>query len=117
MLHVKFEMFVDRPGIMKRIERKRLRVLSKVGAYARTAMQRQSRAPKGSRRARTVDIDGQKFLVPIRGRVIDVATQRPATTEQAAAARRAMAARLGREGAGKPPRRGPTDLLRKNIFF
>lgn len=117
MIHTKFSMFVDRPGVMARIERKRLRVLSKVGAYSRSAMQRQIRAPNAGRKNRTVTIEGRAYFVPVRGRVIDVASSRAATTEQAIEARRLLAQQLGRKGAGKPPRRGPTDLLRKHIYF
>lgn len=48
MIHVDFSMFVDRPGVMKRVERKRLRVLARTGGFARQAMKRQMR-PAGKK--------------------------------------------------------------------
>jgi hypothetical protein len=114
---VKFSMFVDRPHVMRRIERKRLRVLTQTGAFARTVMKRSIRAPKRGKRARTVVVDGRQYLVPVAGRVLDLATMRACTAEQAKAARLAMAGRLRSEGEGKPPRRGPSDRLRQEIFF
>lgn len=117
MLHVKFKMFVDRPGVMRAIDRKRLRVLSRVGAFAMTVMRRMIRAPKSSKRARTIDVNGRSYFVPMRGKVLDARTRRPVTRAEAESARRAMALRLRSEGEGQPPRRGPTDLLRRNIFF
>jgi hypothetical protein len=117
MFHVKFDMFVDRPAVMRAIEKKQLRVLSQTGAYGRQAMKRTIRPPKAGKRARTVEVAGRQVLVPVRGRVLDAKTLKPVTTELAKAARLAMAARLKSEGAGKPPRRGPSDLLRKFMFF
>jgi len=117
MIAVKFDMFVDRPGVMRAIAAKRRKVLGQAGAYARTAMQRQIRAPKGSKKARTVTVGGVPCLVPIHGKVVDTRTGRPVAKHLADQARAAMAARWRDEGAGRPPRRGPTDLLRKNIFF
>jgi hypothetical protein len=64
-----------------------------------------------------VNLDGREYLVPVRGKVVDVATGKPARKEQAKLARIELAKRLGKEGAGKPPRRGPTDLLRSQIYF
>ena len=36
--HVDFSMFVDREGVIRRVERKKLRVLSRTGAYGRTVV-------------------------------------------------------------------------------
>lgn len=117
MIHVSFKMFIDKPHVMGRISAKQRRVLAKAGGYARTAMKRQIRPPKRGKKARTVVVDGRPYFVPVAGMVIDVGTGRKATTEQAKLAREAIAGRLKGEGAGKPPRRGPSDLLRKHIYF
>jgi hypothetical protein len=49
MIHIDFTMFIDRPGVMARVDKKRRRVLGKTGAYARTSMQRSIR-PAGKKR-------------------------------------------------------------------
>jgi hypothetical protein len=113
---VKFSMFIDKPGVFAAIDRKRARVLAKTGAFGRVVMKRQIRPPKAGRKLRTVVVGGRQFFVPTAGRVIDVATGKPCSKAQAREARITLARQL-KEPAGSPPRRGPTDKLRKNIFF
>lgn len=117
MISVDFKMFLDRPDVMKRINRYQRRVLAKAGGYARTAMRRTIRPPKSGKKSRTVLVDRISVLVPVRGKVVDARTQRPVATALAQKARLAMAAKYKSEGAGQPPRRGPSDLLRKHIYF
>jgi len=117
MIHISFSMFLDRPGVMRRVDKKIQRVLAQTGAYARVAMQRQIRPAKRGKKARTILVGRQLLLVPIYGKVVDAKTKRPVSKPLADAARRAMGQRLRSEGAGRPPRRGPTDLLRKHIYF
>lgn len=114
---VRFEWFVDRALVTSRVDKKVLKVLSQVGAFGRTVMRRSIRAQKKSKKARTVQIGARQYLVPVVGKVIDLQTGRFASASQATAAREAMRGRLRSEGAGQPPRRGPTDLLRKFILF
>jgi hypothetical protein len=117
MIHVDFKMFIDRPGVMRRISAKQQRVLAKTGRYAQVAMQRQIRPPRRAKKLRTVDVNGVPCLVPVHGMVVDSRTGKPVRKEIARQARIALAAKLRDVEAGKPPRRGPTDLLRKFIFF
>lgn len=117
MISVDFKMFLDRKHVAKRIDRKTQRVLAKAGAYGRTAMKREIRPPKSGKKSRTVVVNGLAVIVPVRGKVVDAKTQRPVSKAIADLARLAMAKRYKSEGAGKPPRRGPTDLLRKHIYF
>jgi len=44
--HVSFDMFFDRPHVMARLDKKRLRVLSRVGAYTMGAMRKSMRRAK-----------------------------------------------------------------------
>jgi hypothetical protein len=113
---VKFDMFIDRKGILDAVADKEKRVLTKTGAFGRVVMKRQIRPPKAGRKLRTVVVAGRQFFVPTAGRVIDVATGRPCSKAQAREARITLARQL-KEPAGSPPRRGPSDKLRKNIFF
>src|SRR5690606_37304806 len=101
--------------VMKRVDQKKLRVLSQVGAHSRQAMKRQIRPAK--KRDRIVDVGGRQCYVPQYGKVIDNKTKEPVSKAMADKARRIVFQRLKSEGIGKPPRRGPTDLLRKFIFF
>lgn len=49
MISVEFKMFIDRPEVLKRIDRKRSRVLAKTGGFGRQTMRRQMR-PGGKKR-------------------------------------------------------------------
>jgi hypothetical protein len=115
---VRFDMFLDRKGVMDRIGAKRAKVLKRVGGFARVTMQRSIRAPLKSKKSRTVTVGGKSLFVPIgRGMVLDAETGRPVTTRMAALAHVALREQKRSEGAGLPPRRGPLDLLRSKIYF
>lgn len=117
---VRFEWFIDRPNVLRHVDNKVRRVLARTGGFGKTVIRRSIRPPKKSKKARSVVVDGRTFIAPAggnRGKVIDAATGRPATTVQAREARNALRQRLRKEGVGKPPRRGPTDLLRRFILF
>lgn len=62
-------------------------------------------------------MSGRTYLVPIRGKVLDAATMRPARKAQAEAARKEFFAQKKGQGVGRPPRRGPTDKLRRFMDF
>lgn len=115
--HVDFSMFVDRKGVMERVDRKTLRVLSGTGAYAMRSMRNSIKAQPKSKKSRTVVVGDVPCFVPPQGKVLDARTGRPVTTRLAALAVNAFRERTRAEGVGRPPRRGPTDLLRKRIFF
>lgn len=115
--HVSFKMFVDRPAVTRAVDRWTLKVLSRTGAYGRTVMRRKIRPQLTGKKRRTVMVEGRKYLVPARGMVIDVETGNRATTRQSEAARRQYAMENKRRTAGSPPRRGPSDLLRRFILF
>lgn len=117
MISVDFSMFIDKPHVARRLSKYKKAVLGGTGAFAKTAMKRQIRPKAKGKRARTVTVDGVACLVPIHGMVVDAKTQRPVAKQLAAKARLAMRAKTKAEDAGKPPRRGPTDLLRKHIYF
>ncbi|MFO0790461.1 MAG: hypothetical protein U0805_13485 [Pirellulales bacterium] len=119
MIHVNYKMFIDRKGIMAAIDRKRLKVLTQTGAYGRVAMQRQIRPAKSGRKAMTINVDGVDCIIPAGGRglVRDAKTGHAVRKKLAAKALKAWFARQREERAGQPPRRGPTDLLRKFMFF
>lgn len=114
---VKFDMFVDRPGVIAKIDRWKLRILSRTGAYGMGTMRKMIRPQLASKKARSVTVGGRAYFVPIIGKVLDAQTRRVVTSEQALEARKALQAQNRGRGAGSPPRRGPTDLLRKFIFF
>jgi hypothetical protein len=117
MLKAKLKLKVDVAGVMNAVRKKSRRVLYSTGAFGRQVMKRSIRAPKSGRKSRTVVVEGQALIVPVFGKVLDAKSRQPVRKELADAARRAMAARLRSEGAGKPPRRGPSDLLRQGLHF
>jgi hypothetical protein len=116
--HVDFSMFVDRKGVMDRIDRKVLRILSGTGAYAMGAMRKSIRSPSKSKKSRTIQVGDTNCFIPEgRGKVLDAATGRPVPTKVAQLAHINFRERTVAEGVGRPPKRGPSDLLRKRIFF
>jgi hypothetical protein len=135
-INFKVKAFVDRQGVRNKINKWKLGQLSRVGAYARGAMKKQIRPPlRGRRGDRTVTLNVQPgdlpptwkgprphqitCFVPTRGPVIDVRTGRPVTRQlaiRAAIQVHSIVAPKG-SGEGKPPRRGPTDKLRRHIYF
>lgn len=114
---VRFEWFVDRALVTDRVDKKVLKVLAETGKEGRKVIRNSILPAKKSKKARTVTVDGRQYLVPFRGRIIDLATSKPATIEQARLARNAMRSRLTSEGEGKPPRSGKTGLLKKFILY
>jgi len=117
MIGAKLKLKLDVAGVMDRVEKKRNRVLYQTGAYGLTVMKRSIRPPKSGKKARTVSVDGREYFVPVSGKVLDAKTKQPVSKQQADAARKAMLKRLHGEGAGKPPRRGPSDKLRRGMHF
>lgn len=117
MIGARFKFYVDRPAVRNRVERKKLVVLSRTGAFGRRVMKNKYRKPLTSPRKRTVRIDGHEFFVPPRGMVVDMTTGRAAHKSEADEARIELARQLRHESAGKPPRRGPTDKLYKFTDF
>lgn len=142
-LKVRFEMFVDRPAVVARLGKWKTAVLGRVGAFGRGVMKKQIRpALKGRKRDRTVTFipegaevsvfkhgshySGTKTLgtfdpitayVPADGSaVIDTKTGRPVNRWQARRARMELLKQNKNRGVGQPPRRGPTDKLRKFMF-
>jgi hypothetical protein len=134
MFDVKFSMFLDRPHVMARLTKYQRKVLGATGAFARQAMKRMIRpALKGSKKSRTISVvpnatdmpPSWKGLPPsvvicvvqAKGPVIDARTGRPVAAGIARKAKEAYFASIKGRGEGQPPRRGPSDLLRRFIFF
>lgn len=116
--HVDFSMFVDRKGVMERVDRKTLRVLARTGGYGMRTMRNSIKSQPTAKKKRTVHVDGVDCFIPIgRGKVLDAKTGKPVRTKTAALAVLKFRDQVKHEGVGKPPRRGVTDLLRKRIFF
>lgn len=115
--HVTFDMFVDRPGVFARVEAWKLRTLSRTGAYGMGVMRKQFRPPLTGKRSNSVTWNGTRYHVPRGGLILDPKTGRPVTTQDAQQIREAFWRSIKGRGAGKPPRRGPTDLLRRFTFF
>lgn len=115
MVHVDFKMFLDRAKVMKAIDRKRRRVLSKVGGFTRTAMQRSIKPAPKRKKPRTYLVRGVPCIVPFRGKVTDSRTGRPVPRAIADEAR-VVASRQRTTGAGKPPR-SRSGELRQHIYF
>jgi hypothetical protein len=113
----RFKMYVDRPGVMSRVNRWALGILSRTGAYGRGVMKNQIRPPKRGKKSRSVSVSGQSYIVSLRGLVVDAKTGRPVRKAEAQAARIAFYQSHRGEGVGKPPRQGPTNKLRRNIDF
>lgn len=114
---IRFEWFLDREAVRSRIDKKKLAVLGQVGAYARGTVRKSIRPQKSGKKARTVLVGNREFIVPVRGRVVEARTGKEPSAKDAKAAREAMAKRRRFEDRGKPPRRGPKDLLRTNVLF
>lgn len=116
--HVSFSMFVDRKNVMDRVDAKNLKVLSRTGAYVMRAMRNSIKpAPKKEQRKSVVVVRGINCKVPVFGKVIDANTGAPVSHKVSIEARKKVATFNKSLGAGQPPRRGPTDLLRKRIFY
>ena len=116
-MRARFRLYVDRPHVMARVERKKLAVLARVGAFGRRVMKNKYRKPLTGKRLRQVAVNGKQYLVPIQGRVIDLTTGQPCREQEANAARIELAKVLRHSSAGKPPRRGPTDNLYRFTDF
>jgi hypothetical protein len=134
-INFRMKTFVNRPYVVRRINKWKLARLGRVGAYARGAMRKQIRPPlKGrGKKSRTVVIVPVPADMPNswrgpppsqivcfvdpQGMVINLANGRPVPVKVADKARMALRAGKKGQGEGKPPRRGPTDKLRKHIYF
>lgn len=134
-INFKIKTFVDRPAVMKRINRWQLGQLARIGAYARGAMKKQIRpALKGrGKAAKTVTVYPQagdlpeswrgdpfkpiECLVPSNGPVVRVGSGKRVPRAIGLRARMLLRHHLKGQGEGKPPRRGPTDKLRRHIYF
>lgn len=118
-VNLKFEMFLDRPGVMARVDAWKLRILARTGGYGRTAMRRLFKPPLRARKQRNIFYGGHEYGVPLKGLVRHVATGRPVTADFAKKLRILYSRRnrFSGKGVGQPPRRGPTDLLRKLTIF
>lgn len=127
-LNARFRMYVDRPGVMRRLDRWQQGLLGRTGAYGRGVMTKQIRPISVSKKARTVDVPhslgmrgvrGGTVLVPVRGKVVAAGTNRPVDRNTAFLARQLLYRRQAQESkarAGKPPR-SRTGKLRRNIDF
>lgn len=116
---------IEHNKVLERIDRKRFRVLSQIGAYTRGGIRNiirpQKKSTKASRIAgrtgRLITFRGERYFVPHGGKVLDGNTFRPVPTEVAKQVRQELQSLRKKEGAGKPPRRGPNDYLRKFTKF
>lgn len=133
-INMRFTLFVDRPYVMSRIEEWKLKILGRVGAYGRGVVKRQFRPQKKGKKFNTVtfwptsrELHENGRWTPTKnmvchvpadgGPVIDVETGQPVNRFAARRARLELAGKRARDGVGKPPRRGPTDKLRKFTDF
>lgn len=141
-LATEVKMRIRRRRVLERIHGKSVRVMARAGAFGMKTMRNMIRPPKSDRGAtqqlrgsfgpsvrgrratiHTVNKWGTPVTidvaVPVQGfgRVIDLRTGRPVSTEDARKARMQLRGVLKGEGAGKPPRRGPSDRLRRFTIF
>jgi hypothetical protein len=132
-INFKVKAFVNRPGVIKKIGKWKLGQLSRVGAYGRGAMKKQIRPRPVGKKANSVLLTPtaaelppnwkgpivpiQCYVPPNGGKVLNAKTQRPVTRALAQRAWIETKLRDKGKGEGKPPRRGPTDKLRKHIYF
>lgn len=116
MIHISFDMFIDRPKVLKAVSRKQRAVLSKAGAYTRTAMRRSIKPAPKRKKPRTYLVRGVPCIVPFKGKVTDSRTGRPVPKVVADEARLVAAKQKNSAGAGKPPRSRAGEL-RQHIYF
>lgn len=134
-INFKCKAFVDRPGVIAKVKKWQLARLGRTGAYARGAMKKQIKpALKGrGKKEKIVELipgphempenwKGTSSPRPIQclvtpRMVIDAKTNRPVTRALAVRARYMINSRRVKSGEGNPPRRGPSDKLRKHIYF
>lgn len=127
--------FVDRPGVMSAVRRWQLARLGRAGAYARGAMKKQIKPQlKGRKKDRLIELTPNPWELPARWRnttnpkpvlclvqpngvVLDAKTMRMVSKSLASRARVTLKSGNRGRGEGQPPRRGPTDKLRKHIYF
>jgi hypothetical protein len=119
---VDFKMFLDRKLVTDRIDAKSQKILMRTGGFGRLTMKRMIRARPTGKRSRTVNVDGRQLFIPNKGNrqermVRDAQTGAVVSTPLAARAHIAFRQQQLASGAGKPPHRGPLDLLRKHIYF
>src|SRR3972149_8496129 len=92
-LQARFKMYVDRPGVMSRVNRWSLGILSRTGAYGRGVMKNQIRPPKIGKKSRSISVGGKTYIVSLRGLVVDAVTRKPVRKTEAVAARTAFYAK------------------------
>lgn len=119
----RMSMYVDRPGVMKRLGAWQHMILSRSGAYGQGVfMKKLGRPPLVGRQVdRKVIVNGRLLLVQKSGLVVDEATRRPVKSADAIQARqewlrRFIAYKTGK-GEGRPPRLGPTGKLQRYNDF
>lgn len=113
----RFDLFVDRPGVLRDVDRWTAQILIRSGAYGRGVMRNKFRPPLVGKQSNSVVYQGRRYHVPRSGLVREYHTGQPVATALAMEVRRAFWATKKGRGAGQPPRRGPTDLLRKFTDF
>ncbi len=111
-----FTSSIRRELLKEAITSKAERVLYKTGAYGLQVIRRSIR-PARKKKDQTVVVGKRRLLVPAKGLVVDAKTKKPVPKKLAAMARRTLSANSKEDGTGKPPRRGPTDNLRKAEKF
>jgi hypothetical protein len=132
-INFKVKVFVDRPGVMAKIGKWKLGHLARAGAYGSGAMKKQIRPRAAGKRANTVVLtptpaelpanwkgpprEMRLYVPPNGGAVLNAKTMKPVTRALATRAWIETKKRDKGKGVGKPPRRGPTDKLRRHIYF
>lgn len=131
MFTARAKFFFNTPQVLARLGKWRHDILVRVGAYGRGAMRNKLGRPQRKQtRERTVAIDGYfprksgqvtrwtgTVFVPRRGRVMRISTKKPVPAAVAAYAVNVVSQRVKGQGAGKPPKRGPSGLLRQGVTF
>lgn len=119
--------YFNTPQMLARLGKWRNDVLANAGAYGKGVFRNKLGRPQRKQtKERTVQVDvpviSQKtgrtynysavLFVPRMGKVIEKATGKPAPREAAAAALKIVSARVRGQGAGRPPRMGPSKQMR-----
>lgn len=132
MFTARAKFFFNTPQVMARLGKWRHDLLVKVGAYGRGVMRNKLGRPQNKQtRERTVAVDGYFphwrtgtvtrwtgiAFMPRRGKIIDKKTGKPVPKAVAAHVVQVVSQRVKGQGAGKPPKRGPTALMREGVTF
>jgi hypothetical protein len=121
VIGVDFNMFIDRPNVARRVDKKKLAILAKTGGYGRQVLRSLLNKPlRKGRKGETpvTGTNGETYFVDERGRVRDANGR--FLPREAAAAIKADALKKTKiyrgSKPGEPPRR-ITGLIRKLTFF